>query len=93
MIDVLWVFMGPTLLLASSNLLPKKTLFERSGVWGEKDQTVVEQGLQETAEAALQQIKDKNYVAEFADQRCRFVLAVGISFVGKQLATAYERLA
>ena len=48
--------------------------------------------LQKTAEEALQQIKDKNYVAEFADQRCRFVLAVGISFVGKKLATAYERL-
>ncbi|MEM7589604.1 MAG: AAA family ATPase, partial [Myxococcota bacterium] len=64
-----------------------------ASVWGEKDQTVVEQGLQETAEAALQQIKDKNYVSEFADQNCRFVLAVGISFVGKQLATAYERLA
>ena len=61
-------------------------------VCGEKDPAVVEQGLQQTAQAALQQIKDKNYVAEFADQQCSFVLAIGIAFVSKQLATAYERL-
>lgn len=63
-----------------------------ASVWGEKDQAVVEEGLRQAADTALQQIKDKNYVAEFADQRCSFVLAVGVSFVGKQLATAYERL-
>ena len=50
------------------------------------------ENLQQTAQAALQQIKDKNYVAEFADRNCSFVLAIGIAFIGKQLATAYERL-
>ena len=48
--------------------------------------------LQHTAQTALQQIKDKNYAAEFADQHCSVVLAIGIAFAGKQLATAYERL-
>ncbi|MEM7496345.1 MAG: hypothetical protein AAF471_09765, partial [Myxococcota bacterium] len=49
--------------------------------------------LQQAAQAALRQIKDKNYVAEFANQKCSFVLAVGISFVGKNLATAFEKVA
>ena len=51
-----------------------------------------EEQLRQTAEAALQQIKGKNYVAEFADHDCRFVLAIGIAFVGKRLSTAHERL-
>ena len=63
-----------------------------ASVWGENEQAVVEEGLQQSAQTALQQIKDKDYVAEFADQRCRFVLGIGVAFVGKQLATAYERL-
>ncbi|MEM7403354.1 MAG: PD-(D/E)XK nuclease domain-containing protein [Myxococcota bacterium] len=46
--------------------------------------------LQQTAQVALQQIKDKHYAAEFADQQCSFVLAVGVAFVGKHLAAAYE---
>ena len=54
---------------------------------------MVEQGLRQAAQAALQQIKDKNYAADFADQKCSFVLAVGISFVGKNLATAFEKVA
>ena len=49
--------------------------------------------LQQTAQAALQQIKDKNYVADFADSQCTFVLAVGISFVGKHLAVVSEKVA
>ncbi|MEM7402466.1 MAG: AAA family ATPase [Myxococcota bacterium] len=61
-------------------------------VWGQQDQTVVQQGLQQTAQAALQQIKNKNYAAEFADRQCSFVLAVGVGFVGKQLATTHERV-
>ncbi|MEM7495085.1 MAG: PD-(D/E)XK nuclease domain-containing protein, partial [Myxococcota bacterium] len=61
-------------------------------VLAQQDQAVVEQGLQQTAQAALQQIKDKNYVAEFADCRCSFVLAVGTAFAGKSLAVAHERL-
>ncbi|MEM7403083.1 MAG: PD-(D/E)XK nuclease domain-containing protein, partial [Myxococcota bacterium] len=61
-------------------------------VWGKQDQAVVEQGLHQTAQEALRQIKDKNYAAEFADQNCSFVLGIGVAFVGKQLATAYERL-
>ena len=40
----------------------------------------------------LQQIKDKHYAAEFADKRCSFVLAVGVAFWKKELATAHERL-
>ena len=58
----------------------------------EKDQAKIKQGLQKTAQIALQQIKDKRYSAEFADQHCSFVLAVGVAFVGKGLATAHERV-
>ncbi len=49
--------------------------------------------LQQAAQAALQQIKDKNYVAEFSNSQCTFVLAVGISFVGKHLAAVSEKVA
>lgn len=48
--------------------------------------------LQQAAQAALQQIKDKNYAAEFAKRQCSFVLAVGIAFAGKSLVAAHERL-
>ena len=48
---------------------------------------------QKTAQGALQQIKDKHYSAEFADQHCSFVLAVGVAFVGKSLEMAHEKLA
>ncbi|MEM7495873.1 MAG: hypothetical protein AAF471_07080 [Myxococcota bacterium] len=61
-------------------------------VWGEQDQALVERGLQQTAQATLRQIKDKNYAADFADSQCAFVLAVGVAFAGKSLAAAHERL-
>ena len=57
----------------------------------QQDQAVVEQGLQKTAQAALQQIKDNN-AATFADCQCCFTLAVGIAFIGKRLAVLHERL-
>ncbi|MEM7496114.1 MAG: PD-(D/E)XK nuclease domain-containing protein, partial [Myxococcota bacterium] len=62
-------------------------------VWGEQDQGVVERGLQQTAQAALRQIKDKRYAAVFADSQCTFVLAVGIAFVGKRLEAVSEKVA
>ncbi|MEM7496039.1 MAG: PD-(D/E)XK nuclease domain-containing protein, partial [Myxococcota bacterium] len=49
--------------------------------------------LQQTAQAALRQIKDKNYLAEFSDSQCSFVLAVGVAFAGKSLAAAHEQIA
>jgi len=62
-------------------------------VWGEQDQAVVEQGLQQAAQAALRQIKDKRYAADFADSQCAFVLAVGIAFVGKRLEAVSDKVA
>ncbi|MEM7494824.1 MAG: AAA family ATPase [Myxococcota bacterium] len=61
-------------------------------VLGQRDQAVVEQGLQQTAQAALRQIKDKHYAAAFVDCQCSFVLAVGVAFAGKSLTVAHERL-
>ena len=53
----------------------------------------MEKGLQKAAQAGLQQIKDKNYAAEFAGQKCSFILAVGIAFARKNLAAASEKIA
>ncbi|MEM7495395.1 MAG: AAA family ATPase [Myxococcota bacterium] len=65
---------------------------KRRGIVMEFKVVRTEDQLKQAAQAALQQIKDKNYAAEFAQRQCSFVLAVGIAFAGKSLAAAHERL-
>ncbi|MEM7496172.1 MAG: PD-(D/E)XK nuclease domain-containing protein, partial [Myxococcota bacterium] len=51
-----------------------------------------EDKLEQAAQAALAQIQEKNYAAEFAQRQCSFVLAIGMAFAGKRLAAAHERV-
>ncbi|MEM7495545.1 MAG: PD-(D/E)XK nuclease domain-containing protein, partial [Myxococcota bacterium] len=61
--------------------------FKRAAPKAEQEQ------LQQTAQTALRQIKDKHYAATFADSQCSFVLAVGIAFARKSLAVAFDKVA
>ncbi|MEM7496164.1 MAG: PD-(D/E)XK nuclease domain-containing protein [Myxococcota bacterium] len=65
---------------------------KRCGILMEFKVIQAEDQLEQSAQAALRQIKDKRYAAEFADRPCSFILAVGMAFFGKKLAVAHERV-
>ncbi len=49
-----------------------------------------ENELEKTAQAALQQIKDKQYSSELTSRGIQRILKIGIAFLGKQLQIAFE---
>jgi single-stranded DNA-specific DHH superfamily exonuclease len=58
----------------------------------ELKQPFYKESLEEAAEKALQQIEEKQYISAFADSDCSGVLAIGIAFKGKTLATAHKMM-
>ena len=49
-----------------------------------------EKGLEETAQAALQQIKDRAYETELMAQGAKTILCYGLAFSGKKVSIAAD---
>ena len=71
-------------------IIPKKP--KQLGMILELKQPFYKESLEEAAEKALQQIEEKQYISAFSDSDCSGVLAVGIAFQGKTLATAHKMM-
>ena len=71
-------------------IIPKKP--KQLGMILELKQPFYKETLEEAAKKALQQIEEKKYITAFANSECAGVLAVGIAFEGKTLATAHKML-